>query len=70
MKTYQILENGELYWRGKAHDPNHAEERAFWDDQPGSLCRYTLQEYKKIKVGANRVWGWFTHYKNEPIYLW
>lgn len=71
MKNFRIFENNELFWQGKARDPEHAEEKAFWDDQPGGLCRYTLQEYRKIQLSKSiRGMGWFTHYANAPIYLY
>ena len=62
MKTYRLLENGEVFWQGRAHDPEHAAEKAFWDEQPASLCRYTLQYWGKV--------NWVTVYKNQPIYLY
>jgi len=70
MKNFRIFEDKELYWEGKARDPEHAEERAFWDDQPGALCRYTLQEHRKIRLSkSNWGMGWFTHYKNAPLHV-
>jgi hypothetical protein len=58
-KWYRMLENGEQYWTGKAFDPEHAEERAFWDEEPGSYPRYTLQQWNGKK--------WVTIYKDECL---
>ena len=43
LKRYRMLENGEVSWTGRARNPEHAEERCFHDEEPGSLVRYTLQ---------------------------
>jgi hypothetical protein len=58
-KWFRMLENGEQYWTGKAFDPEHAEERAFWDEEPGSYPRYTLQRWDGKK--------WVNIYKDECL---
>lgn len=74
MKTYRILEDGEQLWKGLAHDPDHALEKCFNDEEPGSLCRYTLQEYRMIKLSkSNKGMGWHTHMENANLnitYYW
>jgi hypothetical protein len=59
MKWYRMLEGGEQYWAGRAYDANHAEERAFWEDEPGSYPRYTLQRWDGKK--------WVTIYKDACL---
>jgi hypothetical protein len=65
MKTYRILENGEQIWHGLAHNPDDAIERCFDDELPGAMCRYTLQEYRMIKLSkSNKGMGWHTHMRD------
>lgn len=70
MKFYRLLEDGEEIWRGKALDIEHAEERAFWSEQPGSLCRYTLQYWGQVKISSEmKTAGWVTVYENQHFDL-
>ena len=59
MKWYRMMESGEHYWNGKAYNPAHAEELAFWDEEPGSYPRYTLQRWDGKK--------WVNIYKDECL---
>lgn len=71
MKTrlYRMLDSdGNETWRGKAHDTEHAEERCFHDEPPGSLERFTLQVWGKVKLSREISGeGWKTIYKNECL---
>jgi hypothetical protein len=68
MKTYRMLCNGETEWTGKARDPEHAEWRCFYDESPGSLCRYTLQVWGRVKLSRSiSSAGWVNVYKNECL---
>jgi len=60
-RVFRMLCDGEEEWRGRAYDANHAEERAFYNEEPASLCRYTLQ----VWTGA----AWRDVYRNESIRL-
>lgn len=66
MKTlYRMLEDGETIWQGRAHEAAEAEERAFYDEPPGSLCAYTLQRWGKVKISSSMTDdGWVTIYEN------
>ncbi len=46
-KTYRMLENGETSWSGQAAYDEQAEERCFFDEEPDSLVRYTLQYWSE-----------------------
>jgi hypothetical protein len=48
-KTYRMLENGETAWSGQATCDEQAEERCFFDEEPGSLVRYTLQYWSESR---------------------
>ena len=68
MDTYRMLEDGEESWRGKAHDVEHAEEKCFYDEPPGSLVRYTLQKWGKVKISSTMTDnGWVTIYENQAL---
>lgn len=63
-----MLENGEQFWSGKAWDAEHAEERCFYDEEPGSLVKYTLQKWGRIKLTREISGdGWITVYENERL---
>lgn len=40
----------EPVWTGKAYDAQHAIERAFYDETPGSLERYDIQVWSTAKI--------------------
>lgn len=68
MTTYRMLEDGEESWRGKAHDVEHAEEKCFYDEPPGSLVRYTLQRWGTVKFSKQLSGpGWVTVYENQAL---
>lgn len=58
---YRMMENGNQSWIGTAHDEEHAEERCFWDDQPYSQVRYTLERWTGKK--------WVAVYKDKAFCL-
>ena len=61
-------EEGNETWRGQARDVEHAEEKCFWDEPPGSLERFTLQIWGKVKITKQMSQGgWVTLYKNESL---
>jgi hypothetical protein len=61
MRTYRMLENGETSWSGQARDAEHAEEKCFADEEPGSLVAYTLQYWSESSQ------SWVTIYKDARI---
>lgn len=68
MKTFRLLEDGEEIWRGKACDVEHAEEKAFWDETPGSFQRYTLQRWGSVKISSTmKAAGWVTVYAEQRL---
>jgi len=68
LTTYRMLEDGEESWRGKARDAEHAEEKCFYDESPGSLVRYTLQKWGKVKISSTMTDdGWVTVYENQAL---
>jgi hypothetical protein len=65
---FRFLQDGETVWQGHAYDPEHAEERAFWDETPGSLERFTLQRWGTVKLGPTmRGKGWVTVYRDACL---
>lgn len=63
-----MLENGEQFWSGKAWDAEHAEERCFYDEEPGSLVKYTLQKWGTKKISHSMTMqDWITVYENERL---
>ena len=61
-------ESGNETWQGHAWDVEHAEERCFYDESPGSLERFTLQRWGVVKLGPTmRGKGWVTIYRNECL---
>lgn len=63
-----MLQDGEEMWQGRAYDIEHAEDRCFYHDSPGSLERYTLQRWGKVKVSREiSVDGWVTVYENQSL---
>jgi hypothetical protein len=65
-ELYRMLEDGEEFWRGPAYGVDHAEERAFFDESPGSIPRYTLERWGRVKYSKQLTGkGWVTVYKNE-----
>lgn len=71
MKTnlYRMLDtDGNVTWQGNARDVEHAEEKCFWDESPGSLERFTLERWGKVKISRTMSQGgWVTVYKNESL---
>ena len=68
MDTYRILEDGEQIWQGRAYNSEHAEEKAFADEVPGSLNRYTLQSWGQVKVSSQiKTGGWVTVYRDACL---
>jgi len=69
MKTYRMLDSeGNETWRGQARDIEHAEERCFYTESPGSLERFTLQVWGRVKLTTEITSkGWVTLYKNESL---
>ena len=71
MKTtlYRMLDtDGNEQWRGRACDAGHAEEKCFWDESPGSLERFTLQKWGKVKLSSSiTTAGWVTVYANQSL---
>lgn len=69
MDFYRMLDTeGNEIWRGKAHDVSHAEERCFSDESPGSLERFTLQRWGRVKLTKQiKTDGWVTVYRNECL---
>ena len=55
LKRYRMLKNGEVFWTGRARNPEHAEERCFHDEEPGELVRYTLQVFEDVE-GGEEIW--------------
>ena len=60
-KTYRMLENGETSWSGQATCDEQAEEKCFFDEEPGSLVRYTLQYLSESRK------DWITGYKDTHL---
>ena len=58
VRTYRMLENGETSWSGQAVCDEQAEEKCFFDEEPGSLVRYTLQYWSEQHS------KWITVYKD------
>jgi hypothetical protein len=56
-----MLEDGEVSWTGRARNPEHAEEKCFADEEPGSLVAYTLQYWSESSQ------SWMTIYKDARI---
>ncbi len=68
MTTYRMLADGEQEWSGRASDSAHAEEKCFYDESPGSLVRYTLQRWGKVKISSTMSHpGWVDVYKNQSL---
>ena len=68
LTPYRMLAAGEQEWSGNARDTEHAEEKCFWDELPGSLVRYTLQKWGRVKFGKSISGpGWVTIYGNQPL---
>lgn len=65
---YRMLADGEQEWQGRAWDTEHAEERCFYDEEPSSLIRYTLQKWGRVKL-SSQIWGegWITVYENQCL---
>jgi hypothetical protein len=68
-KLFRMLdESGEVTWQGQAYDVDHAEERCFFDESPGSLERFTLQRWGRVKLSRSITSdGWVTIYKNQCL---
>ncbi len=65
---FRFLQNGEEIWQGRANDADHAEERAFWDETPGSLERFTLQRWGRVKLTKQiSGMGWITVYSDACL---
>jgi hypothetical protein len=60
-RTYRMLENGEPSWSGQAAYDEQAEEKCFFDEEPGSLVRYTLQYWSESRK------EWVTVYKDAHL---
>lgn len=48
MKTFRILENSGVYWHGKAHNIDHALEKCYDDETPGSLTLLQVDEWATV----------------------
>ena len=69
-KLYRMLDTptGETTWSGYAYSPEHAEEKCFYDETPGSLERFTLQVWGKVKISRTMSQdGWKTVYENQCL---
>ena len=63
-----MLEDGEESWRGMAYDVESAEEKCFYDEEPASLVKYTLQKWGRVKLTKEiSDDGWITVYENERL---
>ena len=61
---------GNTTWQGYAYGVEHAEERCFFDEMPGSLERYTLQRWGTVSYSKSvKGKGWVTIYKDECLAL-
>ena len=59
---------GETVWQGRAYDARHAEEKAFWDESPGSMERFTLQKWGRVKLSRQISGeGWVTIYRDACL---
>ncbi len=72
MKTtlYRMIDSatGETVWSGRACDADHAEEKCFWDESPGTLERFTLQKWGRVKLSRQITGaGWITVYRNQCL---
>ena len=63
---YRMLCDGEQEWTGRAQNPEHAEQKCFRDEEPGSLCRYTLERWQPAP-GAPQRGKWVTIYKDASL---
>jgi hypothetical protein len=62
---FRIWQDGNLFWEGRAYDVEHAEEKCFSDDSPGSLERFTMHKGNACKkTGITR---WVCVYENECL---
>jgi hypothetical protein len=56
---FRVLEDGHEIWRGAAYDTDHAWERCFWDEEPGSIPVYRLEKAGKVKISSTMTQpGW------------
>ena len=63
-----MLEDGEVSWVGQAFDAEFAEERCFYDEEPSSLVKYTLQKWGRVKLTKEISGdGWITIYENQQL---
>ncbi len=68
MNTYRILENGEPYWQGRAHDCDHALERCYDDGGPGNLVTIEIQEWAKVQISSTmRAPGWVRRWEGQWV---
>jgi hypothetical protein len=67
---FRLLDSatGETVWQGRAYDACHAEEKAFWDESPGSMERFTLQKWGRVKLSREITGkGWVTLYRDACL---
>lgn len=57
MKHFQVFEDGELYWQGKAWDADDATERAYDEETIPEAAKVTVKEWKRIfPTGSKFEW--------------
>lgn len=69
-ELYRLLDtpSGAVVWQGRAWDVEDVENKAFFDDSPGSLERYTLQHWGRVRVASwSKLPGWVTIYANQCL---
>ncbi len=65
---YRMLADGEQEWSGYAWDTEGAENKCFYDEEPSSLVKYTLQKWGRVKLTREISGdGWITVYENERL---
>ena len=63
-----MLADGEQEWSGRAFNTEHAEERCFFDEEPNSLVKYTLQRWGNKKISSSMTMkDWITVYENQSL---
>ena len=67
-QLYRMLADGEQEWSGRAFNTEHAEERCFFNEEPGSLVKYTLQKWGRKKISSTMTMeNWITVYENQSL---
>jgi hypothetical protein len=70
MKTllFRITQDGSTVWQGRAYDVEHAIEKAFFDETPGTLERFDMDRWGRVKLSRSiKSQGWVNVFRNECL---